>query len=93
MSIAIFAPAVALSAVSGLQLELLIAVTGLICTFYTAVVSLLDVGCLHIFVFKGGLKAVVWTDAFQAIIMLIGFVMIIIEGWMQFYSSLFYYSS
>ncbi|XP_076803007.1 sodium-coupled monocarboxylate transporter 1-like [Clavelina lepadiformis] len=29
---------------------------------------------------EGGLKAVIWTDAFQAIIMLIGFISIIIRG-------------
>uniref|UniRef100_A0A914VIV3 Sodium-dependent multivitamin transporter n=1 Tax=Plectus sambesii TaxID=2011161 RepID=A0A914VIV3_9BILA len=65
MSIAMYAPAIALCAVSGLSVEFLVVATGLACTFYTAL---------------GGLKAVVWTDAFQAVVMYVGFLLIIIEG-------------
>jgi len=43
----------------------LIVVSGLLCTVYTAL---------------GGLKAVVWTDAFQAVVMYIGFFALIIQG-------------
>jgi Na+/proline symporter len=50
MAIVMYAPATALNGLTGINLQFLIAVSGVLCTFYTAV---------------GGLKAVVWTDAFQ----------------------------
>jgi len=65
MAVVLYAPSVALSAVTGINLELLIVVSGLLCTFYTAL---------------GGLKAVVWTDAFQALVMYVGFFALIIQG-------------
>ena len=40
-------------------------ISGAICIFYTTI---------------GGLKAVVWTDTFQIILMLTGFLSIIIDG-------------
>ncbi|XP_061190249.1 sodium-coupled monocarboxylate transporter 1-like [Saccostrea echinata] len=52
--IASFAPATALEAVTGFPEWGSFLLIGLVCTFYT---------------FMGGLKAVVWVDAFQAIIM------------------------
>ncbi|KAI2661864.1 Sodium/iodide cotransporter [Labeo rohita] len=39
--------------------------TGLICTFYTTV---------------GGMKAVIWTDVFQIVVMLSGFIAVFIQG-------------
>ncbi|XP_062598379.1 sodium-coupled monocarboxylate transporter 1-like [Saccostrea cucullata] len=52
--IASFAPATALEAVTGFPEWASFLLIGVVCTFYT---------------FMGGLKAVVWVDAFQAIIM------------------------
>ncbi|KAM4676278.1 sodium-coupled monocarboxylate transporter 1-like [Discoglossus pictus] len=63
--IVIYAPALALNQVSGFNLWGAMIATGLVCTFYCTL---------------GGLKAVIWTDAFQIIIMLAGFIAIIIRG-------------
>uniref|UniRef100_A0A914UKK3 Sodium-coupled monocarboxylate transporter 1 n=1 Tax=Plectus sambesii TaxID=2011161 RepID=A0A914UKK3_9BILA len=68
MAIVMYAPATALNGLTGINLELLIAVSGILCTFYTAI---------------GGLKAVVWTDAFQALIMYAGFIAIVLQGTIQ----------
>ncbi|XP_044535088.1 sodium-coupled monocarboxylate transporter 1-like [Gracilinanus agilis] len=62
--IVIYAPALALNQVTGFELWSAIVGTGIVCTFYCTV---------------GGFKAVVWTDVFQAIIMLAGFGSIIIQ--------------
>ncbi|XP_075716189.1 sodium-coupled monocarboxylate transporter 1-like [Rhinoderma darwinii] len=63
--IVIYAPALALNQVSGFNLWGAMIATGLVCTFYCAL---------------GGLKAVIWTDAFQIVIMLAGFIAVIIRG-------------
>ncbi|XP_078054787.1 sodium/iodide cotransporter [Mustelus asterias] len=63
--IVIYAPALILNQVTGLNIWVSILSTGFICTFYTTV---------------GGLKAVVWTDVFQVITMMSGFIAIIIRG-------------
>ncbi|XP_040200253.1 sodium-coupled monocarboxylate transporter 1-like isoform X2 [Rana temporaria] len=63
--IVIYAPALALNQVSGFNLWGAMISTGLVCTFYCAM---------------GGLKAVIWTDAFQIIIMVAGFIAVIIRG-------------
>ncbi|XP_056425376.1 sodium-coupled monocarboxylate transporter 1-like isoform X1 [Hyla sarda] len=63
--IVIYAPALALNQVSGFNLWGAMITTGLVCTFYCSL---------------GGLKAVIWTDAFQIIIMLAGFIAVIIRG-------------
>ncbi len=61
--------------------------TGLVCTFYTTIVS--ELNCIIIFdqtnrTFRlfpqGGMKAVVWTDTFQTIIMFIALVWIVVKG-------------
>ena len=52
MGIAIYAPATAISAVTGIDLTLAIISTGLVCVFYTTL---------------GGMKAVVWTDVIQVL--------------------------
>lgn len=57
MAVVIYAPSIALEAVSGVPKEGTIIVTGLVCTFYTTL---------------GGMKAVIWTDVFQASIMVTG---------------------
>ncbi|KAL7058338.1 hypothetical protein AAHC03_016990 [Spirometra sp. Aus1] len=61
----LFAPAVALSAMTGANLLLTILGTGALTTFYTAM---------------GGLKAVVWTDVIQLVIMMIGMIMVLVMG-------------
>ncbi|BHF74998.1 hypothetical protein SprV_0501809100 [Sparganum proliferum] len=61
----LFAPAVALTAMTNAKLLLTILGTGALTTFYTAM---------------GGLKGVVWTDVIQLTIMLIGMVMILVVG-------------
>ncbi|KAL1425389.1 hypothetical protein MTO96_019186 [Rhipicephalus appendiculatus] len=54
MSVVLYAPAVALSAVTGISKWLSIISVGLVCTFYCTI---------------GGMKAVLWTDLFQSILM------------------------
>ena len=69
--IVIYAPALALSSLNiGLDLWPCVILTAAICTFYTTL---------------GGLKAVIWTDVFQSIIMLTGFFSICAKG-LQLYS-------
>ncbi|CAL1295747.1 unnamed protein product [Larinioides sclopetarius] len=51
MSVVLYAPVLALSAVTDLSIEVSIVMFGLICSFYCAV---------------GGLKGVLWTDVFQS---------------------------
>ncbi|PIK50436.1 putative sodium-coupled monocarboxylate transporter 2 [Apostichopus japonicus] len=58
MGISIYGPALALNAVSGLSLPGSIIVSGFVCTFYSTI---------------GGIKAVMWADVFQSMIMLCGF--------------------
>lgn len=58
-------PALALSQVSGINLHIITCATSMICIFYTTV---------------GGLKAVVWTDTLQFILMIGGLVCVIILG-------------
>ncbi|BHF75022.1 hypothetical protein SprV_0501811500 [Sparganum proliferum] len=61
----LFALAVALSAMTNANLLLTIVGTGALTTFYTAM---------------GGIKAVVWTDLIQLLIMLVGMILILIFG-------------
>ncbi|KAJ8044855.1 Sodium-coupled monocarboxylate transporter 2 [Holothuria leucospilota] len=65
MGIVIYAPALALNAVTGLSIEASTLTVGLVCTFYTTI---------------GGIKAVVWTDVFQSAIMICGMLITIIGG-------------
>lgn len=53
MAIVLYAPSIALEAVTGLPLELSITLVGLVCVFYSTI---------------GGIKAVIITDVFQVII-------------------------
>ena len=57
MGIVVFLPALALSAVTGFNLTLCILLMGLIATVYTAF---------------GGIKAVIWTDVIQVIVLVGG---------------------
>ncbi|KPP61035.1 hypothetical protein Z043_120912, partial [Scleropages formosus] len=63
--IVIYAPAVILNQATGLNMWASIFSTGTICTLYTTL---------------GGMKAVVWTDTFQIIVMFSGFLAVFIQG-------------
>uniref|UniRef100_A0A3Q3VYP6 Uncharacterized protein n=1 Tax=Mola mola TaxID=94237 RepID=A0A3Q3VYP6_MOLML len=63
--IVIYAPALALNQVTGMNLWGAVISTGLVCTLYCTM---------------GGLKAVVWTDVFQLGVMLAGFLSVIIRS-------------
>ena len=65
MSIVLYAPALALSAVTGMSKWLSIVSIGLICTVYCAI---------------GGIKAVLWTDVFQSFLMFLTMIIIIVKG-------------
>ncbi|PRD34447.1 UNVERIFIED_CONTAM: Sodium-coupled monocarboxylate transporter 1 [Trichonephila clavipes] len=65
MSVVLYAPALALSAVTDFSLEVSIVIFGLVCSFYCAV---------------GGLRAVIWTDVFQAGLMFLSLIVIYIKG-------------
>ncbi|XP_062951752.1 sodium-coupled monocarboxylate transporter 2 [Cynocephalus volans] len=63
--VVVYAPALALNQVTGFDLWGSVFATGIVCTFYCTL---------------GGLKAVVWTDAFQMIVMIVGFLSVLIQG-------------
>ncbi|XP_004369783.1 sodium-coupled monocarboxylate transporter 2 [Trichechus manatus latirostris] len=63
--VVVYAPALALNQVTGFNLWGSVFATGIVCTFYCTL---------------GGLKAVVWTDAFQMIIMLVGLLTVLFQG-------------
>ncbi|XP_056624251.1 solute carrier family 5 member 6 isoform X2 [Triplophysa dalaica] len=68
MGVGIYTPALALNAVTGFHLWGAVLATGSVCTVYTAL---------------GGLKAVVWTDVFQTVVMFTGQLAVIIVGVQQ----------
>ncbi|XP_068451115.1 sodium-coupled monocarboxylate transporter 1 [Clinocottus analis] len=61
----IYAPALALNQITGLDLWGVLVATGAVCIVYCSL---------------GGLKAVIWTDVIQMVIMLAGFVAVIARG-------------
>lgn len=63
--IAIYIPSLAFTQVTGVNVMLVASVTSIICVFYTTV---------------GGLKAVVWTDTFQFVVMVITFSLVFFMG-------------
>merc|ERR1719383_93103 len=63
LAIVLYSPCLALSSLTDINLWLLVVVAGAICVFYTTL---------------GGMKAVMWTDAFQVTIMYLGIVMILL---------------
>ncbi|XP_076328094.1 sodium-coupled monocarboxylate transporter 2-like [Tachypleus tridentatus] len=65
MAVVLYAPALALAQVTGLNVWLSVLSIGCVCTFYTSI---------------GGIKAVVWTDLFQVIVMFISVLVIVIKG-------------
>ncbi|XP_028995194.1 solute carrier family 5 member 6 [Betta splendens] len=65
MGICVYTPAFALNAVTGFELWGAVLATGLVCTLYTTL---------------GGLKAVIWTDVFQTLVMFAGQLAVIVVG-------------
>ncbi|XP_057697477.1 sodium/iodide cotransporter [Corythoichthys intestinalis] len=63
--VVIYAPALILNQATGLNIWMSLFSTGIICTLYTTM---------------GGIKAVIWTDVFQIVVMFSGFVAIVIHG-------------
>ncbi|KAK2834437.1 hypothetical protein Q7C36_015138 [Tachysurus vachellii] len=63
--IVVYTPALALNQVTGFNLWGSIFATGIVCTFYCTL---------------GGLKAVVWSDAFQMVVMVAGFLTVLVQG-------------
>jgi len=63
--VVVYGPSIALSEVTGFNEWTAILTTGLVCIFYTSL---------------GGLKAVIWTDVIQTVVMLSGFFAVIIQG-------------
>ncbi|XP_071854277.1 sodium-coupled monocarboxylate transporter 1-like [Apostichopus japonicus] len=68
MGIVVYGPALALNAVTGISLAGSILAVGFVCTFYTTI---------------GGITAVVWTDVFQSVVMLLGFLVILVASSIQ----------
>ncbi|BFZ08570.1 hypothetical protein BsWGS_11608 [Bradybaena similaris] len=66
MAVAVLSSALALQATAELPLWLSVGIVGLIGAVYTAI---------------GGIKSVVWTDAFQTVVMLVGLLTIIVKGY------------
>ncbi|CAF1041009.1 unnamed protein product [Rotaria sordida] len=65
MALVLYGPALALSQTSGLNIWLSVVSIGVICTFYSSV---------------GGMKAVIWTDVLQAIVIAVGLLAVAIQG-------------
>ncbi|XP_068194644.1 solute carrier family 5 member 6 isoform X2 [Antennarius striatus] len=65
MGVCVYTPAFALNTVTGFQLWGIVLATGLVCTLYTTL---------------GGLKAVIWTDVFQTVVMFGGQLAVIVVG-------------
>uniref|UniRef100_A0A8C9WNR4 Solute carrier family 5 member 12 n=1 Tax=Scleropages formosus TaxID=113540 RepID=A0A8C9WNR4_SCLFO len=63
--VVVYAPALALNQVTRFNLWGSIFATGVVCTFYCTL---------------GGLKAVVWSDAFQMVVMVVGFLTVLVQG-------------
>ncbi|CAG2163637.1 unnamed protein product [Oppiella nova] len=65
LGVVLYGPALALASVTPLSVTGSILVVGIICTFYTSI---------------GGIKAVIWTDVLQTILMFSGLLMVAIVG-------------
>ncbi|XP_074065952.1 sodium-dependent multivitamin transporter [Macrotis lagotis] len=65
MGVVLYAPALALNAVTGFDLWGSVLALGIVCTVYTSL---------------GGLKAVIWTDVFQTVVMFLGQLAVVIVG-------------
>lgn len=69
MGVVVYAPALALQAVTGLDKTVSILVIGLVCTFYSTI---------------GGMKAVLITDVFQSLLMYVVLLAVLIKGSIEF---------
>lgn len=65
MSAVLYGPAIAFSSVNQISINNSIWIVGLIVTFYTTI---------------GGIKAVIWTDVLQCILMFIGVAIVVVQG-------------
>ena len=65
LAIVVYAPSLALSQVTGLDVNLSILVTFSLCIFYTSL---------------GGIKAVIWTNVYQAFCMLLSSLVVVVVG-------------
>ncbi|XP_022704876.1 sodium-coupled monocarboxylate transporter 2-like isoform X2 [Varroa jacobsoni] len=65
MGVVLYGPSLALGSVTGIPVWVSILLNGLACTFYTAI---------------GGMKAVVWTDVVQMILIYVGYIMVCASG-------------
>uniref|UniRef100_A0A8C3AJ48 Solute carrier family 5 member 6 n=1 Tax=Cyclopterus lumpus TaxID=8103 RepID=A0A8C3AJ48_CYCLU len=65
MGVCVYTPAFALNAATEFELWGSVLATGLVCTLYTTI---------------GGLKAVIWTDVFQTVVMFAGQLAVIVVG-------------
>ena len=86
MGLLLYTPSIALDTVTEYSFLMIVIISGTISTAYTALASQLPFKCT-VWYFKdvevllnlqGGIKAVVWTDVFQAIIMVLGILSVII---------------
>ncbi|CAF3768945.1 unnamed protein product [Adineta steineri] len=68
MAIVLYAPALALSQTTGLNIWLSVISIGVICTFYSSI---------------GGIKAIIWTDVLQFTFILVGLLPATIQGLIQ----------
>ncbi|XP_077564131.1 sodium-coupled monocarboxylate transporter 2-like [Haemaphysalis longicornis] len=68
MGVVLYGPSLALGSVTGLPMWLSILLNGAVCAFYTTI---------------GGIKAVVWTDVVQMLLMVAGFLIVAIKGSMM----------
>ncbi|VDK35108.1 unnamed protein product [Taenia asiatica] len=67
-AVVLYAPALALSRVTGLPVSASILTAGILGTVYTAL---------------GGMKAVVWTDVLQTVVMFVGLILLMVFGCQQ----------
>ncbi|KAF4524009.1 hypothetical protein B566_EDAN006303 [Ephemera danica] len=65
MPIVVYAPALALNQVTGIDTYAAVTVIFVVCIFYTSV---------------GGIKAVMWTDTFQVVMMFLGMLAVMLRG-------------
>ncbi|XP_006823419.1 sodium-dependent multivitamin transporter-like [Saccoglossus kowalevskii] len=65
MAVCLIGPALAFEAVQKFEVWKTVVITGVVCTFYTSV---------------GGMKAVIWTDVFQFMVMLVTVIAVIVMG-------------
>ncbi|XP_071499449.1 sodium-coupled monocarboxylate transporter 1-like [Diadema antillarum] len=65
MGIVLYTPATALNAVTGIDLWTVVMSTGAVCIFYSTV---------------GGIKAVLWADTLQALVIVSGLMAVIVKG-------------